>query len=133
MVCIKINMWQFYRVFHRFGQGKFAYGGWNLGSSQFTLLPQLPLRMMLSLKFVKIDWKISNSLRWSKSVTHSVFVGLMREKEREIKWKKVKPVCNCCRYVKICIFTVIKNKWKFDYWTFISSILIKHDLSVPAF
>jgi len=50
------------RVFHGFGQAKFAYGGSILGSSQFTLLPQLPLKTMLSLKVVKIDWKISNSL-----------------------------------------------------------------------
>jgi len=30
-----------YRVFHGFGQAKFAYGGSILGSSQFTLLLQL--------------------------------------------------------------------------------------------
>jgi len=52
----------FYRVFHGFGQAKFAYGGSILGSSQFTLLPQLPLKTMLSVKVVKIDSKISNSL-----------------------------------------------------------------------
>jgi hypothetical protein len=33
-----------YRVFTGFGQGKFAYGGTVLGSIQFTLLPQLPLK-----------------------------------------------------------------------------------------
>jgi hypothetical protein len=52
-----------YRLFHGFGQAKFTYGGSILGSSQFTLLPPLPLKMMLSLKLVKIDSKISNSLR----------------------------------------------------------------------
>jgi len=31
-----------YRAFHRFGQPKFDDGGSILGSSQFTLLPQLP-------------------------------------------------------------------------------------------
>jgi len=51
-----------YRVFHGFGQAKFAYGGLILGSSQFTLLPKLPLRMMLSLKVVKFYSKISNLL-----------------------------------------------------------------------
>jgi len=51
-----------YTVFHGFGQSKFAYGGSILGSSQFTLLPQLPLNMMLSLKVVRIDTKISNTL-----------------------------------------------------------------------
>jgi len=48
------------RVFHGFWQTKFAYDGSILGSSQFTLLPQLPLKTMLSLKVVKIDCKISN-------------------------------------------------------------------------
>jgi len=45
-------------VFHRFKQAKFAYSGSILGSSQFTLLPQLPLKTMLILKVVKIDSKI---------------------------------------------------------------------------
>jgi len=41
---------------------KIAYGGSILGFSQFTPLPQLPLKMMLGLKVVKIDSKISNLL-----------------------------------------------------------------------
>jgi len=49
-------------VFHGFGQAEFADSGLILGSSQFTLLPQLPQKMMLSLKVVKNDSKISNSL-----------------------------------------------------------------------
>ena len=52
-----------YRVFHRFGQAKFAYGGPVLGSSQFLLLPQLPQKMMLASKVVKIDSKIIILLR----------------------------------------------------------------------
>jgi len=52
-----------YRAFHGFGQAKFAYGGSVLGSSQFVLLPQLPLKMMLDLKVVKIDSKIIILLR----------------------------------------------------------------------
>jgi len=48
----------FYRVFHEFGQAKFADGGLGFGSSQFTLLPQLPLKTTLNLKLVKIDSKI---------------------------------------------------------------------------
>jgi hypothetical protein len=59
-------------VFHGFGQAQFAYGGLISGSSLFTLLPKLPLKMMLSLKVVKFDSKISNLLSESKSVTHSV-------------------------------------------------------------
>jgi hypothetical protein len=51
-----------YRAFHRFWQAKFPDGGLVLCSSQFSLLPQLPQKMMLGLKGVKIDSKISNSL-----------------------------------------------------------------------
>jgi len=47
-----------YRAIHRFGQAKFAFGGLILGLSQFTQLPQMPLKMMLGLKVVKIDSKI---------------------------------------------------------------------------
>jgi hypothetical protein len=46
-----------YRAFHRFGLAKFADGGLMLGSSQFTLLHQLPLKMILHLKKGKIDSK----------------------------------------------------------------------------
>ncbi len=46
------------RAFHGFGLAKFANGGLILGSSQFT--SQLPLKMMLGLKVVKIDTKIIN-------------------------------------------------------------------------
>jgi len=42
-----------YRVFHGFGQSKFAHGGLILGSSQFTLLPQLPFKTIISLKVVR--------------------------------------------------------------------------------
>ncbi len=58
-------MWQIFNIpktlyglFVRFGQSEFADDGSILGSSQFTLLPQLPLKMMHNLKVVKIDWKI---------------------------------------------------------------------------
>jgi len=44
-----------YKAFHRFGQAKFPEGGLALGSSQFSSLPQLPLKTMLGLKVVKID------------------------------------------------------------------------------
>ncbi len=44
-----------YRAFNRFGKAKFPDGGLVLGSSQFSILPQLPLKTMLSLKMVKID------------------------------------------------------------------------------
>jgi hypothetical protein len=38
-------------------QAKFPNGGLILGSSQFSILPQLPLKMMLNSKVVKIDTK----------------------------------------------------------------------------
>jgi len=53
---------QIYRAFHRFGQAKFPNGGSALGSSQFSILPQLHQKMMLASKGIKIDSKISNSL-----------------------------------------------------------------------
>jgi hypothetical protein len=44
-------------VFHGFGQAKFANGALILGSSQFLLLPQWPLKTMLAIKMVKINSK----------------------------------------------------------------------------
>jgi len=61
-----------YRAFHRFGQAKIAHGGLALGSSQFLLLPQLPQKMTIASKVVKIDSEIIITLHKSKSVTHSV-------------------------------------------------------------
>jgi len=63
-----------YRVIHRCRQAKFAYGGLILGSSQCTLLPQLPLKMMLDSKVVKIDSNVIILLRYSKSETHSAVI-----------------------------------------------------------
>jgi len=40
------------RAFHRFGQAEFPECGSILGSSQFLILPQLPLKTMLVLKVV---------------------------------------------------------------------------------
>jgi len=47
-----------YRAFHRFGHAKYAYGVSILGSSQFALPLQLPLKTTLNLKMVKIGSKI---------------------------------------------------------------------------
>jgi hypothetical protein len=49
-------------LFHIFGQAKFLDGGSVLDSSQFEVLPQLPPKMMLSLKEVKIKSKIKKEL-----------------------------------------------------------------------
>jgi hypothetical protein len=51
-----------YSVFHQFREAKFAYGGSILSSSQFLLLPQLPQKMELASKVVKVDSKIIVSL-----------------------------------------------------------------------
>jgi hypothetical protein len=48
----------YYSVFHRFRHPKFTYRGLILGSSQFFLLPQRPLKMTLAVKVVKIESKI---------------------------------------------------------------------------
>jgi hypothetical protein len=46
-----------YSVFHRFRQAKFACGGSILSSSQFSVLTQLPLKLKLVIKVVKINLK----------------------------------------------------------------------------
>jgi hypothetical protein len=51
-----------YSVFYQFRQAKFAYGGSILSSSQFLLMPQLPQKMELASKVVKVDSKIIVSL-----------------------------------------------------------------------
>ena len=51
---------------------KISNGGLVLGSSQVSLQSQLPQKMTLALKVVKIDSIIMISLRKSKSVKHSV-------------------------------------------------------------
>jgi len=51
------------KVFYGFGQTKFPNGGLVLGSSQFSIMPQLPPKIMLDSKLVKIDPKIIIFLR----------------------------------------------------------------------
>jgi len=51
-----------YRAFHGFGQDKFAYGGSILGSSHFTQLSQLLLKMTLGVKMVKFDFFKNNHI-----------------------------------------------------------------------
>jgi len=60
VLAVTFNLNFTYRAFHGFGQAKFADGSSVLGSSQFSILPQLPQKTMLGLKGVKIDSKISN-------------------------------------------------------------------------
>ena len=52
----------FYRAIHRFGESKIANDGLVLGLSQFSILPELPYKMMLDSKVVKNDSKIIISL-----------------------------------------------------------------------
>ncbi len=51
-----------YSVFHQFREAKSANGGSILSSSQFLILPQLPQKIKLASKEVKIDSKIIISL-----------------------------------------------------------------------
>jgi hypothetical protein len=53
---------QFYSVFQGFSKAEFANGGSILGSSQYSILPQLAQKMKLASKVVKIDPKIIISL-----------------------------------------------------------------------
>jgi hypothetical protein len=53
---------QFYSVFQGFSKAKFVYGGSIFSSSQFLQLPQLPQKMELASKVVKVDSKIIASL-----------------------------------------------------------------------
>ena len=43
-----------YIALYRFGQAKFPNGGSVLGSSQFSILPQLPQKAMIGLKGSKL-------------------------------------------------------------------------------
>jgi hypothetical protein len=51
-----------YSVFQGYSLAKFAYGGSILSLSQFLILPQLPQKMKLKSKVVKINPKIIVSL-----------------------------------------------------------------------
>jgi len=51
-----------YRAFHGFGQAKFPDGSLVLGSSQFSILPQLPQKSTQNVKVAKFDSKIIISI-----------------------------------------------------------------------
>jgi hypothetical protein len=55
------NGWS-YSVFQGFSKAKSANGGLILSSSQFLILPQLPQKIKLASKVVKVDSKIIISL-----------------------------------------------------------------------
>jgi len=55
LACLFCVTLYFYRVFHGFGQAKFPHGILVLGSTQFSLVPQLPQKMTLYLKVVKFN------------------------------------------------------------------------------
>jgi hypothetical protein len=50
--------YQRYSVFQGFSKAKSANGGSILSSSQFLILPQLPQKIKLASKVVKVDSKI---------------------------------------------------------------------------
>jgi len=41
------------KAFHGFGQAKYPDGGLVLGSSQFSILPQLPPKILINSKLVQ--------------------------------------------------------------------------------
>jgi len=47
-----------YRVFHKFGKANFPDYGLILDPSQFSILPQLPPKILLDSEVVKINPKI---------------------------------------------------------------------------
>jgi hypothetical protein len=49
-------------VLHGFGQAKFPHGGSVLGFNQISILPQLPPKIILDSKVVKIGPKIIISI-----------------------------------------------------------------------
>ena len=71
-----------YRAFRRFRQTKFPNGGLILSSSQFLILPQLPPKILLNSKVVKIDpkimicrfWDVSLELTFGSSVLLIIFL-----------------------------------------------------------
>ncbi len=58
----KLEEKNIYSVFQGFSKAKYAHGGSILSLSQFLILPQLPQKMKLASKVVKIDPKIIVSL-----------------------------------------------------------------------
>ncbi len=52
-------LYSIYRAFHRFGQAKFVHCGLVSGSSQLTLLPQLPLKITFNSKVIKIYYHLT--------------------------------------------------------------------------
>jgi hypothetical protein len=59
-------------VFQGFSKAKSANGGSILSTSQFLILPQLPQKIKLASKVVKVDSKIIISILRSKSLNLTV-------------------------------------------------------------
>ncbi len=57
-----LKLLELYNVFQGFREAKSADGGSILSLSQFSILPQLPQKMRLASKVVKVDSKIIISL-----------------------------------------------------------------------
>jgi len=54
-MCLGVKI---YRVIHGLGQAKLPDVGLVIGSSQFSVLPKMPPKLMLDSKVFKIDTKI---------------------------------------------------------------------------
>jgi hypothetical protein len=67
-----------YSVFQGFRKAKSANGGSILSSGQFLILPQLPQKIKLASKVVKVDSKIIISYLRSKSLKLTVEVAVCK-------------------------------------------------------
>jgi hypothetical protein len=92
-------------VFQGFSKAKSANGGSILSSSQFLILPQLPQKIKLASKVVKVDSKIVISLpKIYIPETHCrtvkmVFLGrLARNKSKQIWFCPAKGDANISTY-----------------------------------
>jgi hypothetical protein len=88
-------------LFHGFGQAKCAYSGSILGSSQFTLLPQLPQKNNVQFKSGKNWLKIIMSLHKSKAMTNSVENFIVTAKPMNIRNAKKRFTSTSNKSIKI--------------------------------
>ncbi len=83
-VCVCVMLW--YSVFQGFRQAKSANGGSILTLCQFLILPQLPQKMKLASKVVKVDSKIIISLP-KISIPETHCSNLSEDEDWLTKWK----------------------------------------------
>jgi hypothetical protein len=89
-------------VFQGFRQAKSANGGSILSSSHFLVLPQLPQKMELASKVVKVDSKIIISLpKIQIPETHCMFIDfrlVYYHKQSSVSYFDLEDICNNFNY-----------------------------------